>query len=81
METKLTLRLEAGTIRKAKRYSRLTGKSLSRLVADYLVQLEDGGGAEQGDGISPKVRTLLGALSGAGVTEGQYLRHLEEKHR
>ncbi len=35
MQTKLTLRMDEELIRKAKRFSRKTGRSLSRIVADF----------------------------------------------
>ena len=35
MQTKLTLRLDDWLIRKAKRFSKKTGKSVSKIVADY----------------------------------------------
>ena len=36
MHTKLTLRIDEDLIKRAKTYSRQTGKSVSQLVADYL---------------------------------------------
>ena len=39
METKLTLRLEDKLIRKAKKLAKDRGKSVSRMVADYIVAL------------------------------------------
>ena len=40
MKTKLTLRLDDQLIRKAKDYSDRSGKSVSRLVADYFSLIE-----------------------------------------
>ncbi|MBI5478068.1 MAG: antitoxin [Deltaproteobacteria bacterium] len=80
MHTKLTLRLEERLIRGAKRYSARSGKSISRLVGDYFAVIA----AVQGRGdrdLSPRVRTLLGALTGRKVSEGDYRRHLAAKHR
>jgi hypothetical protein len=31
--------------------------------------------------LTPRVRVLLGSLSGASVDEREYRRHLEDKHR
>jgi hypothetical protein len=80
MQTKLTLRLDGDLIRKAKRYSRKSGKSMSRLVADYFAVIE--GKAETGEiEITPRVQSLLGALAGADLSEKEHRRHLEAKHR
>jgi hypothetical protein len=79
MNTKLTLRLDAELIERAKQHSTRTGKSVSSLVADFFALMESG---EAGDTpITPSVRSLLGALSGPNVDEGDYRRHLEDKHR
>lgn len=86
MSTKLTLRLDSGLIRRAKRYARASGKSLSRLVADYFALLE-APVERQGRGqvadareLPPLTRSLLGALSGSTLDEADYRRHLEEKY-
>lgn len=80
MNTKLTLRLDDELIRSAKRYSSKSGKSISRLVADYFA-LIDAGEEVHGTELTPRVRSLFGALVGSPVTEQDYRRHLEEKHR
>ena len=80
MNTKLTLRLDDGLVRNAKRYSSKSGKSLSRLVADYFA-LMDSGEDIPGTEITPRVRSLRGSLKGATATEEDYRRHLEEKYR
>lgn len=80
MNTKLTLRLDDELIRSAKRYSNETGKSLSQMVGDYfaLIAARD---ARESSMVSPRVRSLVGALKGATVDEEDYRRHLEEKYR
>lgn len=87
MSTKLTLRLDPGLIRRAKRYARASGKSLSRLVADYFALLQapaERKGRKQvepgPEELPPLTRSLLGALSGRGIEEADYRRHLEEKY-
>jgi len=40
MQTKLTIRLEQELITQAKFYAKQSGKSLSQLIADYFVQLQ-----------------------------------------
>jgi len=80
MNTKLTLRLDERLIRNAKRHSAKSGKSVSKLVADYFALIdtdEDIPGAN----ITPRVRSLIGSLKGATVTEEDYRRHLEDKNR
>jgi hypothetical protein len=84
MNTKLTLRLDEDLIQRAKRYSDASGKSLSKLVADYFALIE-ATPDETGGALPPKVRSLLGALAPvpgtSAVDERDYRRHLEEKHR
>jgi hypothetical protein len=79
MQTKLTLRLEEELIRKAKRFSKKTGKSVSRIVADYFEKLE-APSSEEGEAITPKVAALRGILKRTDVGEEDYYRYLEEKH-
>jgi hypothetical protein len=79
VNTKLTLRLDEQLIRTAKRYSRRSGKSVSRLVADFftLIDAED---TPPGSDITPRVRALIGSLRNSAATEEDYRRHLEEKY-
>lgn len=79
MNTRLTLRLDEDLIRNARRHSAASGKSLSRLVADFFTVL---GSAEEipGTEITPRVRSLIGSLRRDSATEADYRRHLEEKH-
>ncbi|HCW51655.1 MAG TPA: antitoxin [Clostridiales bacterium] len=79
MHRKLTLRLDEALIQKMKRISKKSGKSVSQMVADYfsLIDEVDPHRAE----MTPRVRSLFGALAGAKVSEGDYRRHLEAKHR
>ena len=79
MQTKLTLRLEEELIRKAKRFSKISGKSISRIVAEYFEKV-DAPPLEEIAGITPKVASLKGILKGTGIEEKDYTRHLEEKH-
>lgn len=84
MSTKLTLRLDEDLIRRAKRYSDASGKSLSQLVADYFALIETGHDEDVAV-LPPKVRTLLGSLAPASGSpagdERAYRQYLEEKHR
>jgi len=80
MNTKLTLRLDDALIRSAKLHSAKSGKSISRLVADYFTVIETSE-TERLIDLTPRVRSLIGVLSGAGVGEEDYRRHLEEKYK
>lgn len=79
MQTKLTLRLDEALIGKAKRYSARSGKSVSRLVADYFTLLPDDD--EAAVALTPRVRSLVGLLAGSGLSGDDDRAHLEAKHR
>lgn len=79
MATKLTLRMDEDLINRAKRTARDRGKSVSRLVADYFELLE--GRESEETSLPPLTRSLLGVARGSELTEDDYRRHLEEKHR
>ncbi len=74
MQTKLTLRLDEDLVRLAKAFARSSGKSVSRIVADYFALL---GNENRNTDTTPAVRALRGALRGA--NEEDYGRYLEEK--
>jgi hypothetical protein len=77
MNTKLTLRMDDALIQRAKLYSDRTGRSLSRLVSDFFEAID--APAAHAD-VTPRVRSLVGALAGSPLDEDEYRRHLEEKH-
>ncbi|HTQ79470.1 MAG TPA: DUF6364 family protein [Thermoanaerobaculia bacterium] len=79
MNTKLTLRIDEELIGRAKAYSKVSGKSVSQIVADYLALLP-GESGEEGVRLTPIVRSLRGLLRGADVDESDYRRHLEDKY-
>lgn len=80
MNIKLTLRLDDDLIRLAKRHSRKSGKSVSRLVAEYF-ELIGAVDETPNEKLPPRVLALLGALTGAREDERAYRAHLERKHR
>lgn len=80
MNTKLTLRLDERLIRNVKRHAAKSGKSVSKLVADYFALIDTNEDASEIK-ITPRVRSLIGSLKGAAVTEEDYRRHLEDKHK
>ena len=79
MYTKLTLRLDDRLIESAKRYSAQSGKSVSRIVADYFAVIKNERMNESHD-LTPVVRALKGLLKNRGVSEADYHGHLKEKH-
>lgn len=80
MQTKLTLRLDDALIRKVKRYSTRSGKSLSKIVEDYFAIIGEGFEGK-GEELTPRVRSLLGALAPSDLSEEDYRKHLESKHK
>jgi hypothetical protein len=81
MHTKLTLRLEADLVHRAKAFAKKTGRSVSRMVADYFTALERP--PQGGTSVSwpPLVRSLKGSLRKSNVDERDYRRYLQAKHR
>jgi len=79
MATKLTLRIDEELIERAKAYSKVSGKSVSQLVADYLAMLPQQG-SEKAVRLTPTVQWLRGLLRGTGVDEEDYRHHLEDKY-
>ncbi len=80
MHRKLTLRLDEALIHKMKRISKKSGKSVSRMVADYFSLIGEQLDPEQKE-ITPRVRSLYGVLADSKVSEEDYRRHLEAKHQ
>lgn len=79
MQTKLTLRIDDQLVRQAKRHAKLRGKSVSQMVADFFLSLEQTNRPPPAD-LPPVTRKLNGLLSGTRADETDYLRHLVEKH-
>lgn len=79
MNTKLTLRMDDSLIKSAKEYSAQTGKSVSRLVADFFEIIKnDKLNKEQQ--LTPTVKSLKGILKKGNAKEDDYKKHLEEKY-
>lgn len=85
MQTKLTLRLEERLIVQAKARALSHGKSLSQMVADYFVQLDEPVAAQhplQEPPLPPVVASLRGALKRAeALDESAWYEHLRAKHQ
>ena len=75
---KLTLSIDQTVIERARRYSERHGTSISRLVTNYLAQLEDEKRATKRD--SATVRRLRGVLPPEAHIE-EYHEHVERKYR
>ncbi len=82
MSTKLTLRLDDGVIRKAKKKARNEGVSLSRMVEDYFKSVAE---LEQHEiRETPVLYEIAGVLSGKTKPEKaktEYRKRLAEKYR
>jgi hypothetical protein len=78
MQAKLTLRLDAKLIRRAKSHAKKTGRSVSQMVAHYFTLLGDESSREEE--LTPVVHSLRGSLRGARVDEREYRRYLEDKY-
>lgn len=81
MHTKLTLRLSEPLIKAAKKYSKKHGKSLSQLVADYLLLVTQGGvEITYFEKIPPITLSLQGILKNKKAKEEDYKKYLEDKY-
>lgn len=60
METKLTLSIDNEVIIKAKKYAKISGRSLSDLIENYLKKIISSD--VEDFTISPKVRNLMGSI-------------------
>lgn len=79
MATKLTLRLDEHLVESAKAYAARTGKSVSRIVADFFEIIENEK-LEKEFQVTPATQSLRGAIKDKDVTEDDYDRFLEKKY-
>jgi hypothetical protein len=80
MNTKLTLRVNAQLIKKAKKYAAMNGVSVSEMVGNYFALL--GKKAEQETHHAlPMTSALRGVLKGVSINEDDYQAHLERKYK
>ncbi|RKY46631.1 MAG: antitoxin [Candidatus Neomarinimicrobiota bacterium] len=79
MNAKLTLRMDKKLIEVAKAYSKKTGKSISRIVADLFEVVKTEKLPEENQ-VTPTVSSLRGVLKGAKVDEADYRKYLEDEH-
>jgi len=78
MNTKLTLRMDEGIVRKAKMEAKRRGKSVSRMVAEFIESI--GSRPDSGKVVPPTTASLVGILKGREVSEDDYKVHLREKY-
>lgn len=78
MNTKLTLRMDENIVRKAKIEAKRRGKSVSRMVAEFIETI----GLEQTSekDLPPTTASLVGILKGKEISEEDYKAHLREKY-
>jgi hypothetical protein len=79
MNTKLTLRIDRNLIGKAKKLARKRGKSLSRLVSEYL-KFATSKEFSEDISLPPNVKGFYGSLSKSTVAEEDYKEYIENKH-
>jgi hypothetical protein len=72
--TKLTLSVEESAVRRARRYSKRHGTSVSELVSRFLASLEDE------PAIAPPIVTKLRGVLRSDASVEDYRRHIAAKH-
>jgi len=80
MNQKLTLKLSAGAIAKGKQFAQRNNTSLSKMVQDYFLLLDEGYDVTSMVPISKKLSTLVGIGAGTFSTD-DYRAHLERKYQ
>ena len=86
MKTKLTLSIEQQLIRQAKAYAKQRGTSVSDLVSRYFKLLDAADATDEPSEPSKRTHSAFtesqtGILAGSDVSEEDYHRYLEEKHK
>ena len=78
MNTKLTLRMDEDVVRKAKMEAKRRGKSVSRMVAEFIESI--GSRPDLEKALPPTTASLVGILKGKTISEDDYKIHLRERH-
>ena len=78
MNTKLTLRMDAGLVHAAKTEASRRGKSVSKIVGEFFDSLSSG--RRKVPELPPVTASLVGILKGRGVSHATYRKHLREKY-
>ena len=79
MNTKLTLRMDDSQVQRAKEEAARRGKSVSQMVGEFVDSLSSLPPGEKK--FPPITASLVGVLKGHRVSEADYGKHLQEKHR
>jgi len=79
MNTKLTLRMDESQVQRAKEEAARRGKSVSQMVGEFVDSLSSSPRGEKK--LPPITASLVGVLKGHRVSEADYGKHLQEKHR
>lgn len=79
MNTKLTLRMDDSQVQRAKEEAARRGKSVSQMVSEFVDSLSSAPQDEKK--LPPITASLIGVLKGSRVSEVDYGKHLQEKHR
>ena len=78
MNTKLTLRMDEAVIRKAKMEAKRRGKSVSRMIAEFIELI--GSQTDSEKVLPPTTASLVGVLKGKEISEDDYKVHLRKKY-
>ena len=70
--------MDEATVRKAKMEARRRGKSVSRLVAEFIESI--GLRPDSETVLPPTTASLVGILKGKDISEDDYREHLREKY-
>ena len=70
--------MDEAIVRKAKMEAKLRGKSVSRMVAEFIESL--GSRPDLGKVLPPTTASLVGILKGKEISEDDYKAHLREKY-
>ena len=79
MQTKLTLRMEDGVVRKAKRLARQKGTSVSRIFGEFIDRQSE---EIVDEDFPPNTLSMIGVIrqSAIRVDDQDYHKHLESKY-
>ncbi|HKJ30200.1 MAG TPA: DUF6364 family protein [Balneolales bacterium] len=80
MKNKLTLRLDDSLIKRAKKRAKQKGISISQMVADYFVLIDETEHVSSERDLPPITASLAGILKKSDIQEEDYKKHLEEKY-
>lgn len=78
MSTKLTLTIDKSVIEEAKKYAKSQGRSLSKLIEEYLKSVSRKGQKNEELKLSPITKSLFGSVK-IGNTELDYKKILEDE--